>query len=45
MKTVRDFLLGVWEFRHSVTTHPSNIYAYDWGRELAHRFTLRRFEP
>ena len=43
---IRAFLLGVREFRSNVTTHfgPELISAYDWGREIAHRLTFRRFE-
>lgn len=46
MKTIRAFLLGMWEFRCSYTTHVGGRYveSYDWGRELAHRATFRRFE-
>lgn len=46
MKTIRAFVLGILEFRSSVTTNPGDDYieAYDWGRELAHRVTFRRFE-
>lgn len=40
------FLLGIREFKMSQTTHfgPELINVYDWGREIAHRLTLRRFE-
>jgi hypothetical protein len=51
MGRVRAFLLGVREYRTCWTTsfvgHPDEegMYgAYDWGREWAHRVTLRRFE-
>ena len=46
METVKAFLLGVWEFRSSWTTRVADAYshAYDAGRELAHRVTLRRYE-
>lgn len=45
MKTVQAFILGLLEFRSSFTTN-CGIYgdAYDTGREIAHRITLRRFE-
>lgn len=43
MKMIRAFLLGAWEFRSDFTTNPGNdlIETYDWGREWAHRLTLR----
>ncbi len=47
IRRVRAFLLGVLEFRSCYTTHFSEwsaMCAYDEGRELAHRLTLRRFE-
>jgi hypothetical protein len=37
-------LLGMWEFRRSVTSRCHDGDAYDWGREIAHRITARRFE-
>lgn len=47
MRKALAFLHGVIEFRRGVTTHYGDdlIEAYDWGREIAHRLTLRRFEP
>lgn len=47
MKTVRTFLLGVWEFRAAFTRRYLNKNqkrAYDLGREWAHCLTLRRFK-
>ncbi len=47
MKNLSSFILGIREFRCGVTTHfddASQLYAYDFGRELAHRMTFRRFE-
>lgn len=47
MKTFSSFLLGVREFRSSVTSHledDGQRHAYEIGRELAHKVTLRRFE-
>lgn len=41
---VKSFLRGAWEFRSSITWHAPCPLAYDWGREWAHRLTLRRFE-
>lgn len=41
---IRAFLLGAWEFRRSVTARSPHPIAYDWGREWAHRLTLRRYE-
>jgi hypothetical protein len=43
--TLKAFLLGMREFRSDFTTNcPGEEEAYDWGREIAHRLTLRRFE-
>lgn len=45
MNTLRAFLFGLAEFRSSFTTHfPEQAYAYDLGREIAHRLTFRRYE-
>lgn len=47
IRRIRAFILGMLEFRSDFTTHFSEwgaMRAYDYGRELAHRFTLRRFE-
>lgn len=47
MRKLRTFMLGVIEFRSSVTTSFDDydlLLCYDAGRELAHRLTLRRFE-
>lgn len=47
-KTLMAFLSGMREFQLTYTTNYNNIdlnYAYDWGREWAHRLTFRRFEP
>ena len=43
---IRAFLLGLFEFRRDLTTHfdPPLIDVYDYGRELAHRLTLRRWD-
>jgi hypothetical protein len=43
----RAFLLGMREFRLSWTTHFDDydeLVAYDQGRDLAHRLTLRRYD-
>lgn len=48
MSIIRAFLLGIVEFRLTLTTHFDDaalLEAYDFGRELAHRATLRHFEP
>lgn len=40
-------LQGIVEFRMSMTTHQpdeSHENAYDWGRDLAHRLTLRHWD-
>ena len=45
---LRAFLLGVQEFRLSLTTRLDDgdlSEAYDSGREWAHRLTFRRYEP
>jgi hypothetical protein len=43
--TRKDYaLLGAREFRRFVTSCPDDEMAYLWGREWAHRLTLRRFE-
>lgn len=47
MKKVKAFLQGAWEFRLSFTTHYDDytqMIAYDSGRELAHKLTLRKFD-
>ena len=42
---IKAFFLGVWEFKLAFTTNCSpHDEAYDVGRELAHRLTLRHFE-
>lgn len=41
---MRAFILGMTEFRLSVTTCCDDDRAYDLGREWAHRLTLRRFD-
>ena len=42
---IRAFLLGMYEFRLTCTTATDWPESYDWGREWAHRLTLRRYEP
>lgn len=47
MQKIRAFLLGVMEFRSDLTTsfNDYDLYAaYDSGRDLAHRFTFRRWD-
>lgn len=41
---LKSFILGMCEFRSDVTTSASDMLAYDWGREIMHRITLRHFE-
>lgn len=44
---IKAFVLGVFEFRLSVTTGFADcdrLHAYEVGRELAHRFTFRQFD-
>lgn len=45
-KHIAAFVNGVREFRSDFTTgyDHSLIDSYDWGREIAHRATFRRFE-
>jgi hypothetical protein len=40
------FALGMWEFRltFTATFADKRSIAYDWGREWAHRLTLRRYD-
>lgn len=47
MKKVKAFLQGMREFRLSFTTHYDDYtlaIAYDSGREVAHKLTLRKFD-
>lgn len=54
INTLRAFILGMVEFRSECTwadpartdddTYTALDEAYDWGREWAHRLTLRTFE-
>lgn len=46
MKRMIAFCLGAIEFNGSVgrSYDDSRHEAYDWGREIAHRVTFRRFE-
>lgn len=46
MKKIYAFLLGMWEFRSSFTTHFEGdlIEIYDSGRDMAHKLTFRKFE-
>lgn len=48
MKTILVFLNGIREFRTDFTTAYDDYglqCTYDAGRDLAHRLTLRRFDP
>lgn len=44
--TLKAFWLGMIEFRSDFTSNCAGEEeeAYDWGREIAHRLTMRRFE-
>ena len=44
--TLYAWLIGVMEFRQTFTTHFDGyqIEAYDKGRDLAHRLTLRAYD-
>lgn len=47
MRNIKAFIKGIQEFRMDSTTSYNDyaeLSAYDWGREMAHRVTLRRFE-
>ena len=47
MKLLKAFFVGMSEFRISMTTSYNNEnmrVAYDRGRDMAHRLTLRRYE-
>lgn len=41
---ISAFCLGAFEFCSDVTTNCVEQSAYDWGREIAHRLTMRLFE-
>ena len=43
---IKAFLLGMKEFRQNSTTNFDDhlMESYDWGREIAHRLTFRKFE-
>lgn len=44
---IKAFVKGMTEFRLSFTTHYNSRKAqnaYDWGREIMHTITLRRYE-
>ena len=47
MARIKAFIHGVREFRSDYTAHYNNLSlldAYEWGREWAHRLTLRRWD-
>ncbi|KKN71482.1 hypothetical protein LCGC14_0420610 [marine sediment metagenome] len=47
MKKILAFLMGAVEFRHDCTKHyadPMSMLIYDYGRDFAHRATLRLFD-
>jgi hypothetical protein len=47
MAKVKAFFLGAYEFRSDLTTYFEDydlLDAYDWGREIAHRVTLRYWD-
>jgi len=45
MKIIYAFYLGMKEFRQNFTTEtPGYLNAYERGRDLAHRLTLRKYE-
>ena len=46
MTKMQAFFLGMKEFRLGITTNPGEefIEAYDAGRELAHKLTMRKYD-
>ena len=47
MKTIRAYILGMVEFRSDITTAYANhnlALAYDYGRDMMHRLTLRKWD-
>ncbi len=47
MKSILAFFNGIREFRAALTTHYAErdlLFAYESGRDLAHRLTFRRYE-
>ncbi len=47
MKKINAFVLGMIEFRSSLTTHysdPDLLSFYDKGRDLMHKLTLRFYD-
>lgn len=47
MKKLHAFILGVLQFRSDLTARFDDLAlsdAYDYGRELAHCLTLRKFD-
>lgn len=46
MNKIKAFANGIKEFKNSETTHYDEnlIDYYDFGRELAHKFTFRIYE-
>ena len=47
LRKIKAFVNGVAEFRCNVTTgydDADEFNAYEWGREIAHRITLRRYD-
>lgn len=47
MKAIKAFIHGMWEFRSDFTANYEDEglqWEYDYGREMAHRLTFRRYE-
>ena len=46
MNRIKAFILGMREFRLDYTTHFDGVelLSYDYGREYAHRITMRIFD-
>lgn len=46
LRRAQAFLLGMYEFRRSLTTNPGlDLFeSYEQGREFAHRITFRHFD-
>ena len=44
MKKLKAFFLGMREFHSEFSTRCDYELSYDWGREIAHRLTMRRYD-
>lgn len=39
-----DFIKGALEFRCAICSSPDNLLAYEWGREIMHLLTFRKWD-